>query len=244
MYSKQARSKQIAQDTMDSLKPGNRHMIHDFSLMKLQCSVHNPHPNIFSSEARTSHPSIRHHRVNVQNHSITKASTQTCKQGLCRTSIARISNAISTPISPAINANPSPPNNIYSPPQSPPPSSPLPSLHRKRRRMTPPSRSSSSETITGHVLSSGKFKCSHPDCADEHFNRHADFRRHYSAFHEARPIQYFCSVSGCLRSREPSGRSKGRSFGPRKDKMEEHMRTVHHKGIKKKKYSTDDEDEE
>jgi hypothetical protein len=38
-----------------------------------------------------------------------------------------------------------------------------------------------------------------------------------------------------MRSRKPRGGTKGRSFKSRKDKMEEHVRTVHLQGTKKRK---------
>jgi hypothetical protein len=47
-------------------------------------------------------------------------------------------------------------------------------------------------------------------------------------------IEIFCTVDGCTRSRKPAGRSKGRGFGAREDKMKEHVRTVHEKVGKKR----------
>ena len=55
-------------------------------------------------------------------------------------------------------------------------------------------------------------------------------------------------MPGCERSRKPSKKSKGRSFKGRKDKMEEHVQTVHHKLSKKRGRSSEtdveDDDEE
>ncbi|KAF2631793.1 hypothetical protein BU25DRAFT_418545 [Macroventuria anomochaeta] len=124
--------------------------------------------------------------------------------------------------------------------QSPPAVEHSKKRHRKR---TPPS-DSESERITGHVLASGKFQCSDPGCEDLRFGRQADFRRHYTNVHADKIIEYFCPVSGCERSRKPSKKSKGRSFNGRKDKMEEHLQTVHHKLNKKRRRSPETEIEE
>ncbi|UPX09783.1 uncharacterized protein EKO05_0000466 [Ascochyta rabiei] len=117
--------------------------------------------------------------------------------------------------------------------------------HRVRAR-TPPS-DSESEVITGHVLASGRFKCSDPKCDNLRFGRQADFRRHHINVHALKKKEYFCTVEGCDRSRRPSRKSKGRSFGARKDKMKEHVQTVHFKESKKRKRSSgtaaDDQDE-
>lgn len=114
---------------------------------------------------------------------------------------------------------------------------------RRRRKQTPPF-DSESEKITGHVLASGKFQCSDPQCEDLRFGRQADFRRHYTNVHADQIIEYFCPVAGCERSRKPSKKSKGRSFKGRKDKMEEHVETVHHKLNKKRRRSPSIEVEE
>jgi hypothetical protein len=50
----------------------------------------------------------------------------------------------------------------------------------------------------------------------------------------AKKLEVYCTVEGCSRSRFPTGKSKGRSFGSREDKMREHYRTVHVKNAKKK----------
>ncbi|KAF3035111.1 hypothetical protein E8E12_004764 [Didymella heteroderae] len=118
---------------------------------------------------------------------------------------------------------------------------------RRRRKQTPPS-DSESERITGHVLASGKFQCSGPQCEDLRFGRQADFRRHYTNVHADQIIEYFCPVAGCERSRKPAKKSKGRSFNGRKDKMQEHVEIVHHKLNKKRRRSPsaefDEEDDD
>jgi hypothetical protein len=121
---------------------------------------------------------------------------------------------------------------------------PVEQQKRRRRQHTPPS-DSESERVTGHVLASGKFKCSDPGCSDLRFGRQADFKRHHINVHVPKKIEYFCTVQGCDRSKKPAKKSKGRSFGTRKDKMEEHVRTVHFKESKKRKRdASDTEDEE
>lgn len=73
-----------------------------------------------------------------------------------------------------------------------------------------------------------KFKCNKTDCKDLTFGRMADLRRHYDQTHATHRVQFYCSVSGCSRSHAPTG-GRGRSFGTRKDKRDEHERTVHKK---------------
>lgn len=128
--------------------------------------------------------------------------------------------------------------------QSPPPES---QQKRRRRQRTPPS-DSEPEVITGHVLASGKFKCSDPTCDDLRFGRQADFRRHHTNVHMKKKIEYFCTVTGCDRSRKPSKKGKGRSFGNRRDKMEEHVRNIHEKQSNTRKRSAleieDDEEDD
>lgn len=109
-------------------------------------------------------------------------------------------------------------------------SSLVPAEHpnRRRRKQTTPS-DSESERVTGYFLASGKFKCSDPDCVGLRFGRQADFRRHFTNAHAAKILEFFCPVRGCERSKHPSKKSKGRSFGGRKDKMKEHVQNVHYK---------------
>jgi hypothetical protein len=115
-------------------------------------------------------------------------------------------------------------------------SSPVPAKpsNRRRRKQNTPS-DSESDRVTGHVLASGKFKCSDPDCADLRFGRQADFKRHFTNAHAAKILEFFCPVPGCERSKHPTKKSKGRSFGGRKDKMKEHVQNVHHKLSSKKR---------
>lgn len=118
------------------------------------------------------------------------------------------------------------------------PSPPIVEQGKRRRRKQTPLSDSESEKITGHVLASGRFKCSDSQCEDLRFGRQADFRRHYTNVHAHQVIEYFCPIAGCERSREPSKKSKGRSFNGRKDKMQEHVETVHHKLRKRKRSSS------
>ncbi|KAH7390737.1 hypothetical protein BKA66DRAFT_440025 [Pyrenochaeta sp. MPI-SDFR-AT-0127] len=117
----------------------------------------------------------------------------------------------------------------------------LPQLARRRRRASPLPGASSDPAI-GQVTRLGKFKCLDPGCDDLTFGRQADFKRHYENVHAPRKIEYFCPQEGCSRSRKPvGGKSKGRSFNNRKDKMEEHLRTVHHKRAgKRMRFDEDD----
>ena len=130
----------------------------------------------------------------------------------------------------------------YSQPSScsPTRSSPVsPQRSNRRRRRTSNSPSSRTDPIIGQVTLAGKFKCLNEACLDDGddltFNRHADFKRHHENIHARRSIEYFCPESGCVRSRNPVGGKKGRSFRGRKDKMNEHHKAVHHKEGKKRK---------
>ena len=58
------------------------------------------------------------------------------------------------------------------------------------------------------------------------FGRLADLRRHFKATHVQNRSDYYCSQDGCQRSYNYNG-NPGRGFGTRKDKCEEHIRTVH-----------------
>lgn len=105
---------------------------------------------------------------------------------------------------------------------------------RRRRALT--SSDAPSDPVIGQVTRLGKFKCLVSGCDDLTFGRQADFKRHYENVHTPRKIEYFCPEEGCSRSRRPAnGKSKGRSFNSRRDKMEEHVRTVHPKEMKKRK---------
>ncbi|CAO2654362.1 Nn.00g110950.m01.CDS01 [Neocucurbitaria sp. VM-36] len=106
----------------------------------------------------------------------------------------------------------------------------------RRRRRSSLSPDGASDPVIGQVTRLGKFRCLDSGCDDLTFGRQADFKRHYENVHAPRKIEYFCPEEGCSRSRNPAnGKSKGRSFNSRKDKMEEHVRTVHQKECKKRK---------
>lgn len=119
--------------------------------------------------------------------------------------------------------------------------SPVPKKRRRHQNLT---SDSEPEVVTGHVLASGKFKCSNPECSDLKFGRQADFRRHFTNVHESKKVEFFCTWKGCDRSKRPIKKGKGRSFGSRRDKMEEHVRTVHEKVDKRKRLATNTEDED
>lgn len=114
------------------------------------------------------------------------------------------------------------------------------SVPKKRRRSSNLSTDDQADPVIGHVTLSGKFKCLSTNCDDVSFGRQADFRRHYEHNHVAQRVEYYCIVDGCQRSRKPFGKSKGRGFGAREDKMKEHVRTVHGQGKKNNKISTHD----
>ncbi|KAF2108308.1 hypothetical protein BDV96DRAFT_263020 [Lophiotrema nucula] len=104
------------------------------------------------------------------------------------------------------------------------PSSPSPSPSPS----SSPDPSSAESPIIGHVLANKRFKCSSPSCTTLTFNRQADLRRHYENRHatRSRVEECYCPVKGCGRSYEVGGK-RGRSFGMRRDKRDEHLRTVH-----------------
>jgi hypothetical protein len=110
----------------------------------------------------------------------------------------------------------------------------LPAPKRRRRHSSLPD-DEQPDPIIGFVTSSGKFKCFDPNCQDISFGRQADFRRHYDHTHVSMKVEFYCTFDGCTRSRKPAGKSKGRSFGTREDKMKEHERTVHMKSSRLKR---------
>ncbi|KAF1940740.1 hypothetical protein EJ02DRAFT_455791 [Clathrospora elynae] len=115
-----------------------------------------------------------------------------------------------------------------------------PSPPPPRRRHISLSSSAAPDPIIGQVTLAGKFKCLSPSCSSDQltFSRQADFKRHYENVHAGRVVEHFCPEEGCSRSRRPAGgKSKGRSFKGRMDKMKEHLRTVHEKGEKERKRS-------
>ncbi|EON62017.1 hypothetical protein W97_01236 [Coniosporium apollinis CBS 100218] len=65
--------------------------------------------------------------------------------------------------------------------------------------------------------------CFVPGCKKNQFTREADLQRHIKTVH-VRDEAFYCEVEGCPRHEHAPGGQ--RSF-PRKDKMKEHMRTVH-----------------
>jgi hypothetical protein len=109
-------------------------------------------------------------------------------------------------------------------------SPPIASPTTQRRRRPPPKpRAPRDEDIIGHVLANKKkFKCVESDCEELTFGRLADLRRHHDQQHARVRHQYYCSYHGCSRSNAVGG-GKGRSFGTRKDKRDEHERNVHKK---------------
>ncbi|KAF2445819.1 hypothetical protein P171DRAFT_443419 [Karstenula rhodostoma CBS 690.94] len=111
------------------------------------------------------------------------------------------------------------------PPAPSPPSNTVPATKKPRRAQ----RSHAKEEPIGYVYADkSKFKCNKCECKDLHFGRMADLRRHYEQTHSKNRVQYFCSVNGCSRSHASTG-GRGRSFGTRKDKRDEHERNVHKK---------------
>ena len=124
--------------------------------------------------------------------------------------------------------------------QLPPPTKQL----EHHRRVSSSPLNSDSEAVIGYVIASNKFKCSDPKCVGLHFGRLADFKRHRTHVHDLAKEEYFCTVAGCERSKAPLKKSKGRSFGARKDKMEEHVQTMHNKESKKRGRSSEAEIEE
>jgi hypothetical protein len=110
----------------------------------------------------------------------------------------------------------------------PSPRQPAPQHRRRGRTLARTDRSE--ETIGFVLVDKKKFKCSNsnPDCKELTFGRLADLRRHFEQNHSTGGEEYYCHYSGCSRSHAPTG-GRGRSFGSRKDKRDEHERNVHHK---------------
>jgi hypothetical protein len=101
------------------------------------------------------------------------------------------------------------------------------------------------DPIIGQVTLNGRFTCLNKVCREDEtltFNRHADFKRHYTNMHARKLTEYFCPERGCDRSKNPTDGKKGRSFKGRRDKMKEHMATVHGKYERKRKRTKDCED--
>ncbi|KAF2876580.1 hypothetical protein BDV95DRAFT_483371 [Massariosphaeria phaeospora] len=90
-------------------------------------------------------------------------------------------------------------------------------------------RPSEPEHVIGFVLlDKKKFRCAKDECKDLTYGRLADLRRHYDQAHSRNRAQYFCPYPRCSRSHAPGG-GRGRSFGTRKDKRDEHVKNVHEK---------------
>ncbi|KAF2240622.1 hypothetical protein BU26DRAFT_203600 [Trematosphaeria pertusa] len=125
---------------------------------------------------------------------------------------------------------------IQTPLLSPPAVSPSAPTPRRRRPAARQSRTRD-EDVIGHVLmNKKKFKCADSSCNDLTFGRLADLRRHHEQQHARNRVQYFCSYAGCPRSHAETG-GKGRSFGTRKDKRDEHERNVHERNNSDQGYS-------
>jgi hypothetical protein len=69
------------------------------------------------------------------------------------------------------------------------------------------------------------FRCDHHECVKKTFSRWYEFRRHYNGSHARLPVVYWCEYEGCPRS-EAVG---DRPF-PRKDKLKDHIESVHLSG--------------
>ncbi|OCL11075.1 hypothetical protein AOQ84DRAFT_287980, partial [Glonium stellatum] len=72
----------------------------------------------------------------------------------------------------------------------------------------------------GIVLSNDRYICHSRVCSGLSFNRLADLKRHHNSFHSSKGERFWCSADGCHRSQG------GKPF-PRKDKRDEHVRTMH-----------------
>lgn len=106
---------------------------------------------------------------------------------------------------------------------------------RRQQRAVNPSPANDSERVIGFVLAEEKaFKCSDPECKTARFSRVADLRRHTNQRHGGtHQIQAYCRYQGCKRSQVGPNGAKGKSFGARKDKRDEHERNVHQKKAQK-----------
>ena len=103
------------------------------------------------------------------------------------------------------------------------------------------------DPIVGQVTLGGRFTCLSKACRNDEtltFNRHADFKRHYTNMHARKLTEYFCPEKGCHRSRYPADGKKGRSFKGRRDKMKEHMKTVHDNRARKRRRIEESEEKD
>ncbi|KAJ4361912.1 hypothetical protein N0V83_010853 [Neocucurbitaria cava] len=78
------------------------------------------------------------------------------------------------------------------------------------------------DILIGSVFRDGKLKCCFPDCFDKSFGRQAELRRHYDTSHAVYKPEFWCPVTTC-------GRSAlfGRKPFPRKDKLMDHVESMH-----------------
>ena len=83
------------------------------------------------------------------------------------------------------------------------------------------------DAIIGTIRLSGNIRCHLFGCAHT-FGRPTDLKRHYTEFHAAHKLDWWCIEPMCERS------IGGRSFR-RKDKMRDHERKVHRRGIDRKR---------
>jgi hypothetical protein len=80
------------------------------------------------------------------------------------------------------------------------------------------------DMIIGTIRLSGDIRCYHLGCTRT-FGRLTELRRHYTTSHAVQRPEYWCSQPTCDRSM-----AGGRPFH-RRDKMREHERRVHHRGV-------------
>ncbi|KAH4112882.1 hypothetical protein HBI46_158950 [Parastagonospora nodorum] len=66
------------------------------------------------------------------------------------------------------------------------------------------------------------FRCHHANCHDQEFSRWPDYKRHYNGAHATIPTIYWCDVEECPRSKAPGNRPF-----PRKDKLNDHAKSIH-----------------
>ncbi|KNG48510.1 metal ion binding [Stemphylium lycopersici] len=80
------------------------------------------------------------------------------------------------------------------------------------------------DTVIGTIHLSGDIMCHHARC-QRSYGRVTELKRHYSTAHAPQRVEYWCSQPTCGRSM-----AGGRPFH-RGDKMREHERQVHHRGV-------------
>jgi|SRR5579871_3700842 len=82
------------------------------------------------------------------------------------------------------------------------------------------------EFIIGSILSNDRYACNKPRCSGITFARLSELKRHIKTQHIKAEI-FWCNYAGCRRSRT-SRAEDGKPFS-RKDKRNEHERSVHKK---------------